>query len=172
MGLGYEDKSSLTDHVGRTGIPCSSVSTLVPSVWLDEREELSLVKPAGNKTRRRPRAVLSIIGNYRRPFPSENRHGTKSTSSRKGHSTLFTVQTASYPLKQSLFPIPSVVAVPAGWRRTESVPVAVGNEGIPGLLLGSHPNETETRGETREGLGPSRLEGYVCIRSGYAKFGR
>ena len=170
VGLGYEDKSSLTDHVGWTGIPCSSVLTSARSVCLDEREELSLAKPVGSRTRRRPRVVLSIIGNSRRPFPPVNGHGTKTTSSRQSHSTLLTVQTTSYPLEHSFFPVPGVVTVPTGWRRTESVPDAVGNQGIPGLLLGSHPNETETRGETWEGLGPSCLEGCVCLRCGYAKF--
>ena len=65
VGFGYEDKSSLTDHVGRIGIPFSSVSTFVRSVGLDEREELSLVRRVRSKTRRHPRVVLSIVGNYR-----------------------------------------------------------------------------------------------------------
>ena len=39
----------------------------------------------------------------------------------------------------------------------------MGNEGIPGLLLGGNPDEAEAGGETWEGLGSSRLERYVFV---------
>jgi len=52
VGLGYEDKRSLTDQVGRIGIPSSSVSTLMRGVGLDEREEFSLARrDVGSRTR-------------------------------------------------------------------------------------------------------------------------
>lgn len=144
-------------------MPFSSVSTSVCSVGLDEREEFSLVRRVGSGTRRHPRVARSIIGNYRHLFPPGDRHGTKTANSREGHSTLFTIQTTSYPLELSLFSVPSIVAVPAGWRRAEGVPDAVGCERIPGVLLGSHPDEAEAGGKTWEGLGSSRLERYVCM---------
>ena len=37
----------------------------------------------------------------------------------------------------------------------------MGHEGIPGLLLGSYPDEVKIGGKAWEGLGSSRLEGYV-----------
>ena len=41
----------------------------------------------------------------------------------------------------------------------------MGNEGVPGVLLGSHPDEDEVGGEAWEGLGVSHLERYVfCVR--------
>ena len=58
----------MTDHVGRAGIPSSSVSTPTLRVELGEREELSLAQRILSKTRRHPRVVLSIVGSYRRSF--------------------------------------------------------------------------------------------------------
>ena len=51
VGLGYEDKRSLTDQVERIGIPSSSVSTSTRGLGSGEREEFSLARFVGSKTR-------------------------------------------------------------------------------------------------------------------------
>ena len=105
---------------------------------------------------------------HHREFPTHPlpalRHDTETANGRKGHSTLLTIQTTSYPLELSFFSISGAVTVPAGWSWAEGVPDAVGQQGVPGLLLGSYADEAEVGGEAWEGLGSSRLERYVCMR--------
>jgi len=115
---------------------------------------------------------------HRREFPTHplptdrrDRHDTETANSRKGHSILLTIQTTSYPLELSFFSVPGVVAVPAGRGGAEGLPDAVGNEGVPGLLLGGYADEVEVGGETWEGLGSSRLERYVYMCSCCTEFG-
>ena len=107
------------------------------------------------------------------PLPTSRRdcHGTETTNGRKGHSTLLTIQTTSYPLKHSFFSVSGAVTVPAGWGGAEGVSDAVGNEGVPGMLLGSYEDEAEVGGETWQGLGSSRMERYVSMCYRCTEFG-
>ena len=76
------------------------------------------------------------------------RHDTKSANSSKIDLAFLTIQITFHPPKLSLFSVPSVVTVSSRWRWTEGVPNAVGDEGIPGILLESRPDKVEIRGRT------------------------